>query len=494
MAGPVDRNWDLIVSYFGDDPDRFRVPDVVRVAAKGPKWPPLQQLIHELADTIDQYDYIWLPDDDVDADTATINLMFDYCAEYQLSLAQPALSADSHIVHPVTKVDPRYTLRYTSFVETIVPCLSRQFLRRTLPEFSETQSGWGMDFVWTAMLDEGETAIIDAITVRHTRPQGAGSLYEAVRETGVQDLGKECEDYLARKGVTRQPAWVHRGIPAGFPEPPSLVARRLSWQAPARDVLDPARCVILVPVTDKIEPACARGLFELERQGYTVWRLYGSSAIDQARSQMATDALAAGFEELMWIDADIDFPFDAVNRLRALDLPVACAIYAKKGRRELVVHFEPGTEQLVFGRGGGLIELKYAATGFLLTKRAVYEKIEAQEQLPTCNRQFGHPTVPYFLPMITEDGDNHWYLGEDYAFSERARRSGFAIVADTRIRLGHIGRETFSWEEAGNEIPRYKTYTYHLNRRPEKQDRSSDDEPVAPSDEQPVPSSHDESE
>src|SRR2546423_553078 len=28
LAGPVDRNWDLIVSYYGDDPERFRAPDV----------------------------------------------------------------------------------------------------------------------------------------------------------------------------------------------------------------------------------------------------------------------------------------------------------------------------------------------------------------------------------------------------------------------------------------------------------------------------------
>ncbi len=482
MAGPVDRNWDLIVSYYGDDPDIFRYPDAVRVDAKGPKWPPLRTLIDELGEAINQYDYIWLPDDDLDADTATVNMMFDYCAEYRLSLAQPALTADSSIVHPITKIDPRYTLRFTNFAEVMGPILSRDFLHRTLGEFGETQTGWGMDYVWASMLTEGQTAILDITPVRHTRQQGSGPLYRAVQEAGVEDPEEEYQAYMRRKGISRQPQVVHRGIPAGFPEPASLVKRRLSWQAPARNVLDPARCVVLVPVADKIEPACARGLFELERQGYTVWRLYGASAIDQARSQMATDALAAGFEELMWIDSDIEFPFDAVNRLRALDLPLVCAVYAKKGKRELTVHFEPGTEKLVFGRHGGPIEIKYAATGFLLTKRVVYEKIEAAEQLPVCNKQFHRPTVPYFLPMITLDGENHWYLGEDFAFSERARRSGFKVMADTRIRLGHIGRDAYSWEEAGIDTARFDTYTYHLGPPPEpKQDQeqaaesSSDD-------------------
>ena len=36
-------------------------------------------------------------------------------------------------------------------------------------------------------------------------------------------------------------------------------------------------------------------------------------------------------------------------------------------------------------------------------------------------------------------------------------------MADTRIRLGHIGREAYSWEEAGSDVQRYDTYTYHLH-------------------------------
>jgi len=48
--------------------------------------------------------------------------------------------------------------------------------------------------------------------------------------------------------------------------------------------------------------------------------------------------------------------------------------------------------------------------------------------------------------------DNHWYLGEDFAFSERARRSGFPIIADTRIRLEHIGKHGYSWEDAAMTV------------------------------------------
>ncbi len=225
---------------------------------------------------------------------------------------------------------------------------------------------------------------------------------------------------------------------------------------------DRSKCVVLVPVSYHIEPECAQGLIELERMGYPVWRVYGCSAIDQARSQLATDALAQGYEELMWIDADIRFPVGAVDTLRAHDLPMVCGIYPKKGSRELVCNLTSDTRTLTFGAGGGLLEIRYAATGFLLTKRSVYEKMAVQENLPVCNEKFGKPVVPYFLPMIVPDGDAQWYLGEDFAFSERAHRSGITIHADTRIRLGHTGRYDYSWEDAGSDRDRYSTYEFSI--------------------------------
>ena len=63
--------------------------------------------------------------------------------------------------------------------------------------------------------------------------------------------------------------------------------------------------VILVPVGHHIEPAVDDALRKLESMGYTVWRKYGWSAIDQGRCAMAQEALDAGFEHLFWIDADV---------------------------------------------------------------------------------------------------------------------------------------------------------------------------------------------
>jgi hypothetical protein len=230
-------------------------------------------------------------------------------------------------------------------------------------------------------------------------------------------------------------------------------------------------------VATHIEPDCERGLTQLEARGYSVRRVYGYAAIDQARSQMASDALADGFHELMWIDSDIGFDPDSVDRLRSHGRPIVCGIYPKKGQRALACNLLPGTTQVTFGREGGLLEIAYAATGFLFTRREVYEDVARSSELPLCNQRFGRPIRPYFLPMLVEDrvtgaspndSPDRWYLGEDFAFCERARRAGHRILADTTIRLFHIGRHGHSWEESGMSLPRFARFDFHVNRRSEE--------------------------
>lgn len=234
---------------------------------------------------------------------------------------------------------------------------------------------------------------------------------------------------------------------------------------PARpaDRDDPQRCAILVPVAERIEPACEAALRELERRGYRVWRVWGYRQIDLGRCQMASDALAAGCDETFWIDADTGFHPDAVEQLRRHQLPIVCGIYPKKSKRELAIHVLPGTRELVFGEKGGLVEILYAATGFLLVRREVYDTMRHRLDLPVCQADTGRTLVPYYAPLIRPDGDGWWYLADDFAFCHRARQCGYRIMADTSIRLWHLGSRAFSWEEAGCPMRRYSTYHFRLS-------------------------------
>jgi hypothetical protein len=233
--------------------------------------------------------------------------------------------------------------------------------------------------------------------------------------------------------------------------------QQTSFAPPAR-----SRCAVLVPVADRIEPACEASLRELERRGYSVFRVHGYKQIDLARCQMASDALAAGCEETLWIDADTAFHADAVDQLRSHDLPIVSGIYAKKSKRELAIHALAGTTDIQFGKGGGLIEIQYAPTGFLLVRREVYDRMRQQLALPECRADTGRTLVPYYAPHIRPDGDGWWYLADDFAFCERARQCGYKIMADTTVRLFHIGSYSYGWEDAGRQVPRFGSYKFHL--------------------------------
>lgn len=223
-----------------------------------------------------------------------------------------------------------------------------------------------------------------------------------------------------------------------------------------------SRRVILVPVGTHIDPECDDALRVLERRGYAVWRVRGYSAVDAARNQMATDALAQGFDELIWIDSDVAFRPDDIDHLRSHNLPFVCGIYPKKSRREFAATFLPGTRSVRFGTGGGLTEIRYCGFGFVHTRKEVYRAVQEKLRLPTCNQQFGSLLVPYFAPLVVNDGQGFWYLGEDYGFCERARQAGFQIMADTSIRLWHVGNYRFGWEDAGADKERFADYTFHL--------------------------------
>jgi hypothetical protein len=87
----------------------------------------------------------------------------------------------------------------------------------------------------------------------------------------------------------------------------------------------------------------------------------------------------------------------------------------------------------------------------------------ADLRLPLCNTEWGPGVWPFFMPLIVEgQGGGRHYLGEDWAFCHRLRQIGINPLADTSIRLYHLGSHGYGWEEVGSEVYRYRTYTLHL--------------------------------
>jgi hypothetical protein len=201
------RNWDLVVSWYGED-DYTPIADERVLVAKGWKWDVLADQFSAHPELIDDYDRIFIPDDDIETDAAQISRLFEITMARGLAVSQPALTEDSYFSHLHTLVCRSFELRHTDFVEVMAPCLTPKTLRQVLPLIVASPSGFGLDWVWARLeADNFETAaIIDATPMRHTRPVG-NYLLGRMNKAG-RDPNADGKALVARFGLE----WKQRGF------------------------------------------------------------------------------------------------------------------------------------------------------------------------------------------------------------------------------------------------------------------------------------------
>jgi hypothetical protein len=117
---------------------------------------------------LEQYDYVWVVDDDMFMSTDDINKMFQMMEDYNLDLAQSSISLDGMNYVQMFAHDSRYTLRYTNYVECCAMLLSKRGLEKVKRTFSETVTGWGWDALVSDMILEKENvAVLDSVQAYH---------------------------------------------------------------------------------------------------------------------------------------------------------------------------------------------------------------------------------------------------------------------------------------------------------------------------------------
>lgn len=197
------------------------------------------------------------------------------------------------------------------------------------------------------------------------------------------------------------------------------------------------------------------------------------SLVTRARNVLVAYFLHSNFTRLMFIDADIEYQVEDVIKLIAHDKDVAVGAYPKKGVnwqriRESVrntndslddkkiaafgsdyaINFKfLNREQKQIAIENGLVRLHDGATGFMMIKRSVLDKmIEAYPDLKYNNDLNTPPELnPHFYAFFDTmiDPKDKRYLSEDYCFSRRWQEIGGEIWLDPSISLNHYGSFNF---------------------------------------------------
>lgn len=173
----------------------------------------------------------------------------------------------------------------------------------------------------------------------------------------------------------------------------------------------------------------------------------GSGGIIAARNEVASAFLESESEWLWWVDTDMGFAPDALDRLLAVADPESAPFVgglcfaqmerAPDGMGGFVTEIIPALYQWHEGSDGrsGFVSWRnyprntvaeVAGTGsaFVLIHRTVFEKVAEQFE-------HGHWYDRMVNPLTGQ------LLGEDLSFCARARMAGFRIHVDTGIRTTH---------------------------------------------------------
>lgn len=143
---------------------------------------------------LEHYEYFFLMDDDIEMSTEEVNKLFRYMRKYHLRIAQPSLVM-SYYTYEHTLHNPTCILRYTNFVEMMMPCFSQEALKLVLPTFEKKVRWMGIEWHWASLITSNhrDMAIIDDIKAIHGKPLQSWS----------EECDKLMQEFLNRHNLSK---------------------------------------------------------------------------------------------------------------------------------------------------------------------------------------------------------------------------------------------------------------------------------------------------
>jgi hypothetical protein len=178
--------------------------------------------------------------------------------------------------------------------------------------------------------------------------------------------------------------------------------------------------------------ALAESVIELTRRGIPtqLCLMHGNCHVDDGRNAMVRDFMNSNCTDLVQIDADTYWKPDALIKLLSWDEDFITGAYPKKC---LPQKFPVG--RILHARDDGLLEVSFAPTGFMRTRRRVFEELKGKVSSVGKN----DPMHIFFERKFNGNTRD----GGDVTFCRRWIAAGGKVLVDPTLKFGHIGEHVY---------------------------------------------------
>lgn len=185
MKDSTDREFDVCLLFYHENIDQPNLYGEIDFFfhLKDFKYKMLHKLLVDIKpEWLEEYEYFYFLDDDIEIDTKSINLLFSLSRSFNSSISCASLSHDSFCSWPIFRQNRNCFLRYVGQIEVMAPLFHKEALKTVLPTFIENRSSWGFDSVWSKLLGYSNNGLVifDSIVMKHTLPVGGGELYTKI--------------------------------------------------------------------------------------------------------------------------------------------------------------------------------------------------------------------------------------------------------------------------------------------------------------------------
>src|SRR3990167_2597666 len=186
--------------------------------------------------------------------------------------------------------------------------------------------------------------------------------------------------------------------------------------------MDTIKVGICLPTNRGLKPKCLHSLLEMvayRRYDYRIFISTEGFTTAENRTWLAAQAVKADCTHIFWVDDDMIYEKDTLEKLLSHYKDIVGAAYAnRRGDGDVIEYFDEKPE-------GSIVKVKSLGGGCVLTKTDVFKKVPQ----------------PWFWYKIHPTGAIS--MSHDWYFCEKAREMGFDVWCDTSFRPKHIGEKTF---------------------------------------------------